>query len=111
MFSMRFCGVTCVCVPVCATVVLHLLGTCHSPLHSSYFIKVTLLCNVPKEAAMLPPEQKTQQQSTKNTLNKNKKGREKKDPIFHESPPFFQNHGKRQIKKVFVSAELIVATV
>lgn len=52
---------------------------------------------------MLPPEQKTQQQSTKNTLNKN-------DPIFHESS-FFQNHGKRQIKKVFVSAELIVATV
>lgn len=48
------------CVPICVTVVQHLLGTCHSPLHSSsHSIKVTSLCNVPKEPGILPPERQT----------------------------------------------------
>lgn len=53
------------CMHLRATVVQHLLGKCHSPLHSSCLIKVTLACKVPKETVRLPAEQAAQEQSTK----------------------------------------------
>lgn len=88
------------CMHLRATVVQHLLGKCHSPLHSSCLIKVTLVCKVPKETVRLPAEQAAQEQSTKQLP--------KLRILFHGNPYLFLNHRERQIKNVFVSAELIV---
>lgn len=105
MFHAFVCG----CPSVSQTVVQHLLGTCHSPLHSSsHSIKVTSLCSVPEEPGILPTEQTTQQQSTAE-LSLIKRYKRYEIQCVITEPHSFQNQRERQLKKASVSTELSLA--
>lgn len=92
-----------ICVPICVTVVQHLLGMCHSPLHSfSDSLKVTSVCNVPKSRA-------TSRQGREHGRTPHLSLIKIRDTVFLLQPHSFQNQRERQLKEEFVSAELILA--
>lgn len=102
------CAFVCVCPSVSHTVVQHLLGTCHSPLHSSsHSIKVTSLWNVPKEPGILPPVQTTQRPSAAH-LSLIRRHRYEIQHFITELHSF-QDQRERQLKKAIVSTKLSLA--
>lgn len=100
------CTFVCVCPSVSQTVVQHLLGTCHFPLHSSsHSIKVTSLCS-PKGARH--PPNRTDNTATEHSRAFFNKEIQKIQYVIRE-PLSFQNQRERQLKKASVSAELSLA--
>lgn len=98
-----------VCPSVSQTVVQHLLGTCHSRLHSSsHSIKVTSLCS-PKGARQ-PPDRTANTAAEREGAFFNKDIQKIWDTVCYYRAAFFpKNQRGRQLKKASVSAELSLA--